>query len=268
MYRSLLGNFVEREVKRSERSLECYIEKKDFANLQNFHRFFNFPPYGTVFQVEQITAEYKVLALQYHPDKNEGDKEAERKFQQLKHAKEVLCDPEQRSNYDKWRRSGIAISYKQWVGMKDHVHQRKETKKEDSNAPQSMHWSTPKTKDRMLQDASGEAAGSPGHTLGKAQPTNAHRRASEGGANIYYGARRDLGWDSEAPSEVVNKVLWKILFSETFQGVLELMSERIRAEPLNQSVRRSYEDILDFNPFHLHGEDQDWITLGEDFDVR
>ncbi|CAD1469283.1 unnamed protein product, partial [Heterotrigona itama] len=160
-----------------------------FINLSIFFSLWN----CAMFQVEQITAEYKVLALQYHPDKNEGDKEAERKFQQLKHAKEILCDPEQRSNYDKWRRSGIAISYKQWLGMKDHVHQ-------------SMHWSTPKTKDRMLQDASGEAsAGSPGHTLAKAQPTNAHRRASEGGANIYYGARRDLGWDSEAPSEVVNK---------------------------------------------------------------
>lgn len=35
-------------------------------------------------QVEQIQAEYKVLALQYHPDKNSGDKEAEAKFQQLK----------------------------------------------------------------------------------------------------------------------------------------------------------------------------------------
>ena len=35
-------------------------------------------------QVEQITAEYKALALQYHPDKNEGNKEAEAKFQQLK----------------------------------------------------------------------------------------------------------------------------------------------------------------------------------------
>ena len=37
-----------------------------------------------VIKVEQITAEYKALALQYHPDKNEGDKEAEVKFQQLK----------------------------------------------------------------------------------------------------------------------------------------------------------------------------------------
>lgn len=35
-------------------------------------------------QVEQITAEYKVRALQYHPDKNEGDKEAEAKFQKMK----------------------------------------------------------------------------------------------------------------------------------------------------------------------------------------
>lgn len=139
--------------------------------------------------VEQITAEYKVLALQYHPDKNKGDKEAERKFQQLKHAKEVLCDPEQRINYDKWRRSGISISYKQWASMKDHVQQ-------------TMHWSKPKTKDRMLQDVPGAAAGSPGH---KGQPANAHRRASEGGANIYYGERSDLGWDSKAPSEVVNK---------------------------------------------------------------
>ncbi|XP_076231358.1 dnaJ domain-containing protein isoform X1 [Calliopsis andreniformis] len=139
--------------------------------------------------VEQITAEYKVLALQYHPDKNKGDKEAERKFQQLKHAKEVLCDPAMRSIYDKWRRSGIAISFKQWAEMKDHVHQ-------------SIHWSTPKTKDRMLQDASG-AGVSAGQA--KVHAANAHRRASEGGANIYYGASRHVGWESEAPSEVISK---------------------------------------------------------------
>ncbi|KAI4491019.1 hypothetical protein M0802_010522 [Mischocyttarus mexicanus] len=145
--------------------------------------------------VEQIIAEYKALALQYHPDKNAGDKEAEAKFQKLKNAKEILCDPEKRSNYDKWRHSGISISYKQWLGMKEHVHQ-------------SMHWSTPKTKDRMLPDGSNVGTGVDGEGSSgniKVQAPNAHRRASEGGANIYYGTRRDVDWDSQASSEVVNK---------------------------------------------------------------
>lgn len=35
------------------------------------------------FQVEQIQAEYKKLALELHPDKNSGDKEAEAKFQKI-----------------------------------------------------------------------------------------------------------------------------------------------------------------------------------------
>lgn len=38
-------------------------------------------------------------------------------------AKETLCDPEKRANYDKWRNSGIAMSYKNWLGMKEHVGQ-------------------------------------------------------------------------------------------------------------------------------------------------
>ncbi|KAK9871116.1 hypothetical protein WA026_011400 [Henosepilachna vigintioctopunctata] len=135
--------------------------------------------------VEQINAEYKVRALQYHPDKNDGNKEAEIKFQQLKNAKEVLCDPEKRSNYDKWRNSGIAISYKQWLGMKEHVHQ-------------SMHWSAPKTKDRML-----ESGGSSGpSSLGSGGP-GAHRRASEGGANLHWTGRgTGPAWGTEPPSDI------------------------------------------------------------------
>nr|CAH7728643.1 unnamed protein product [Callosobruchus chinensis] len=73
--------------------------------------------------IEQIQAEYKVRALQYHPDKNEGNKEAEQKFQLLNEAKDVLCTPEKKCLYDKWKNSGIAISYKQWLGMKEHVQQ-------------------------------------------------------------------------------------------------------------------------------------------------
>ncbi|CAD7090450.1 unnamed protein product [Hermetia illucens] len=134
--------------------------------------------------IEQIQAEYKVLALQHHPDKNSGDKEAEAKFQKLKEAKEILCDPEKRANYDKWRHSGISISYKNWVGMKEHVHQ-------------SMHWATPKTKDRMLPETgapSGLSAGPPNPSL---------RRASEGGAALYYGSRKGE-WGTEN-SDVANK---------------------------------------------------------------
>ncbi|KAG5671123.1 hypothetical protein PVAND_001337 [Polypedilum vanderplanki] len=134
--------------------------------------------------VEQINAEYKVLAMKYHPDKNAGDKEAERIFQQLQEAKEILCNPEKRQMYDKWRNSGLQISYKNWIGMKEHVQQ-------------SMHWANPKTKDRMLPETGGTSL----------QPQGANpsmRRASEGGAALYYGSRKGE-WGAENPSEVVNK---------------------------------------------------------------
>lgn len=38
-------------------------------------------------------------------------------------AKEVLTTPEKKLMYDKWKNSGIQISYKQWLGMKEHVQQ-------------------------------------------------------------------------------------------------------------------------------------------------
>ncbi|XP_017469564.1 PREDICTED: J domain-containing protein isoform X1 [Rhagoletis zephyria] len=140
--------------------------------------------------VEQIQAEYKVLALQYHPDKNDGDKDAEIKFQKLKEAKETLCDPEKRANYDKWRNSGIAMSYKNWLGMKEHV-------------GQSMHWATPKTKDRMLPEMGGATGAGGSGGLSAASPNPAHRRASEGGAALYYGNRK-TEWGTEN-SDVANK---------------------------------------------------------------
>lgn len=50
-------------------------------------------------QAEQITAEYKVQALQFHPDKNAGNKEAEEKFQKLKVRTFNACNMKCVSNY-------------------------------------------------------------------------------------------------------------------------------------------------------------------------
>lgn len=66
---------------------------------------------------------------------------------------------------------------------------------------QSMHWATHKTKDRMLPDGSGAAT----QRAASSGPPGAHRRASEGGANIHWGGRGNVQWDSSASSEVVSK---------------------------------------------------------------
>ncbi|KAF7283399.1 hypothetical protein GWI33_000691 [Rhynchophorus ferrugineus] len=141
--------------------------------------------------VEQISQEYKVRALQYHPDKNAGDKEAEAKFQLLNEAKEVLTNPEKKALYDKWKNSGISMGYKQWLGMKDHVQQ-------------SMHWSTPKTKDRMLESGGNSGPSS----LGSSNITAAQRRASEGGANLHWGGRGGTGWSASGDAHSEVTALW------------------------------------------------------------
>ena len=41
-----------------------------------------------------IKAKYRKLALKYHPDRNQGDKQAEEKFKEAAEAYEVLRDPE------------------------------------------------------------------------------------------------------------------------------------------------------------------------------
>lgn len=51
---------------------------------------------------EQIKKAYRKLARQYHPDLNPNDKDANKKFQQVNEAHEVLSDPEKRKKYDQY----------------------------------------------------------------------------------------------------------------------------------------------------------------------
>ena len=48
-----------------------------------------------------IKKAYRKLAMKYHPDKNQGDKNAEDKFKDINEAYEILSDPGKRSNYDR-----------------------------------------------------------------------------------------------------------------------------------------------------------------------
>ena len=56
---------------------------------------------------EELKKAYRKLALQYHPDRNPGDKEAEEKFKEAAEAYSVLSNPEKKARYDQFGHAGV-----------------------------------------------------------------------------------------------------------------------------------------------------------------
>ena len=58
---------------------------------------------------DEIRKSYRNLAVQYHPDKNMGDKQAEERFKDINEAYQVLNDTKKRSHYDR-----LGSAYSNW----------------------------------------------------------------------------------------------------------------------------------------------------------
>ena len=73
---------------------------------------------------EEIKKAFRRMALKYHPDRNQGDKDAEEKFKEVNEAYSVLSDPEMKKKYDMFGFAGVDPTanagqqggYTQWTG--------------------------------------------------------------------------------------------------------------------------------------------------------
>jgi curved DNA-binding protein len=77
---------------------------------------------------EDIKKAYRKLARKYHPDLNPNDTEANKKFQQINEANEVLSDPEKRKKYDAYG--------EHW----QHAEQYEQAKQQRSQSQSSQNW--------------------------------------------------------------------------------------------------------------------------------
>lgn len=140
---------------------------------------------------EQIHNEYKIRALACHPDKHLDNPRAVADFQKLQEAKEVLCNETKRKNYDLWKRSGVAIPFRDWEALNDSV-------------KTSMHWAVRNKKEPMLEAAKAETpvASVEGlHCEQEALGITSYE--SEASSSDYCHLR--FRWAAESPSSLLRK---------------------------------------------------------------
>ena len=75
--------------------------KRDYYEVLGVHR-------GAT--EEELKKAYRRLAIKYHPDKNQGDAEAEERFKELSEAYQVLSQTELRLRYDRFGHAGVGAA--------------------------------------------------------------------------------------------------------------------------------------------------------------
>ena len=75
------------------------------AEKRDYYEVLEVPKNATA---DEIKKAYRKKALQYHPDRNPGDKEAEEKFKEAAEAYGVLSDENKRARYDRYGHAGVS----------------------------------------------------------------------------------------------------------------------------------------------------------------
>jgi molecular chaperone DnaJ len=70
---------------------------------------------------DEIKKSYRKVAMQFHPDRNPGDKSAEEKFKEAAEAYEVLSDADKRAQYDRYGHAGLNNSGRSGFGSTEDI---------------------------------------------------------------------------------------------------------------------------------------------------
>jgi molecular chaperone DnaJ len=68
---------------------------------------------------DEIKKAYRKVAMQYHPDRNPGDKSAEEKFKEAAEAYEILSDADKKAQYDRYGHAGVSGNGRGFGNMED-----------------------------------------------------------------------------------------------------------------------------------------------------
>ncbi len=92
----------------------------------DYKDYYNVLGVGRSASADEVRKAYRKLAMQYHPDRNPGDKRAEERFKDINEAYQVLSDDQKRARYDQlgsaysdWQQRGRSpgdFDWSQWVG--------------------------------------------------------------------------------------------------------------------------------------------------------
>lgn len=74
------------------------------SNKEDYYKILGVAKNATAAEIKKA---YRKLAMQYHPDKNPGDKSAEEQFKKIGEANDVLSDERKRANYDQFGHAGV-----------------------------------------------------------------------------------------------------------------------------------------------------------------